>query len=593
MLAGDDGAPVVAGGGASHATVMSAHGKARGKAFDPIKATNAQLRKFASAKLPMHKVTVTWRSGPKKKKQWLSKEKLIALIQRQLKEAERKEHSPLDNADPSLLAHAFWASASGAQILPAGKINPIGGLGLASALAVGLEVHLWTYHDKIENLPCEPLSWFRTGDDSGAPVMAGSVGSRLPGIGSGSLHIRDARDLLSEADFKRMRRNGFPWGNIADVVRFRAVHAENREKGAWAIDLDTIWVRRPTRERCPSSSGAVYATCAARNRVGKDRDWWKWRYLQQPGRRSYMLPPLYFSHKSKILDSVVDVIAPALSGPPPKQYTQWLDHIEHKVIQAGCSGDFQNVETFHPVHNWVPSSALLKDPVIAGFPKKFDYAFNTAATVLRKSVAFNNPWQTTMPGKELRKQEWDAKLDFPRDSFFGEILCALTDNPSRAGGIDPANIRQYLSEQTFAWLHDKQDAPAPAGSSSPPSSAMAETDGPSSCVVAPTGGHQSADACSAPPLSMSELPTGSPPEPPQGWDEVLSTLVDLRNCAAMSVLWEPMPERGRACILQAIRKRGLTYGPWLQDDGAAEESAPQDRGSARMRSPPRRAKARS
>ena len=191
------------------------------------------------------------------------------------------KHRVASKKDPDLVAHAFWISVmpgDTASIAEQGRLTPICALGLHSALAVGFNVSLWSYHDTFD-LP---------------PLL-----QEHP-----QLQIRDAREHLSEDKFMDMLHRKWSLGNIADVVRYRSAKTDNLHRGAWVIDLDTWWLRQPTAANSPSSTGHIMATCAARNRRANDNLHWKFMYLSTPEERTHMLPPVYFPRGSVVLQEI-------------------------------------------------------------------------------------------------------------------------------------------------------------------------------------------------------------------------------------------------------------------------------------------------
>ena len=133
---------------------------------------------------------------------------------------------------------------------------------------VGFKVFLWSFHDTFDV----------------HPLLKSHP----------QFHFRDAREHLSIDKFLDMLRAEWPWGNISDIIRFRSAREQNLETGAWVLDLDTWWLRRPTAENSPSSTGHVIATCAARNRRVDGKKHWKYMYLSRPGVRPCVPPPNVF-----------------------------------------------------------------------------------------------------------------------------------------------------------------------------------------------------------------------------------------------------------------------------------------------------------
>ena len=250
--------------------------------INPHETNQIALRKMCRH-LPAPTIPSRSRNG-RNTKQWLKADQIRFLIQRQLSEQKVKtsdKHRVASKKDPDLVAHAFWISVmpgDTASIAEQGRLTPICALGLHSALAVGFNVSLWSYHDTFD-LP---------------PLL-----QEHP-----QLQIRDAREHLSEDKFMDMLHRKWSLGNIADVVRYRSAKTDNLHRGAWVIDLDTWWLRQPTAANSPSSTGHIMATCAARNRRANDNLHWKFMYLSKPEERTHMLPPVYFPRGSVVLQEI-------------------------------------------------------------------------------------------------------------------------------------------------------------------------------------------------------------------------------------------------------------------------------------------------
>ena len=247
-----------------------------------------------------------------KKKSYLTADEIRGLIGRQLKEKEVRE-DPLHRraaheAEPQgAVMHAFWASATrgpDAKLAATGKLTPTNGLGLASLLELGAIVYLWTYHTEFENLDVESSPEGGCLSPPHGGCLSSPQGGCLSPPGGGCLKLVDAKAVLPESQFVGMLRNDWPWGNISDVVRFRGAFLFNRlGNPAWIIDLDTIWLRSPCAALCPSVSGHIFATQAARQRVHGDAQYWKTRYLRVPEERSYAVPPFFFPSRSCVLEA--------------------------------------------------------------------------------------------------------------------------------------------------------------------------------------------------------------------------------------------------------------------------------------------------
>ena len=131
----------------------------------------------------------------------------------------------------------------GAALAEEGTLTPLSILGLHSAVRVGITVNLWTYHHSWANLLV---------DDFDNKVV-----------------LHDAREIVPLEEMMSMLENKWPWGNISDIVRFKAADAWN-ERDSLVLDLDTIWLRPPDAQHLPCVTGHRFATCAAAQRVSED-----------------------------------------------------------------------------------------------------------------------------------------------------------------------------------------------------------------------------------------------------------------------------------------------------------------------------------
>ena len=460
--------------------------------------------------LPIHKVVPNYAiGGDHTKKKYLKASQIRYLIQRQLKEQSVRA-TVSEFPEPNPVAHAFWCSAEkgeNAAIKDRGELTACCGIGLASALEVGFNVVLWTYHREFMNLP---------------------QARRLQ-----HLEMRDARALIPENIFLSMLRLNWAWGNISDVIRLRGAKLENGTSGSWVIDLDTIWLRTPSKSNCMSYTGHIFATCGAQNRVSEDARYWKYRYLREPEQRSYLVPPLYFPRRSSVL---ADIQAKLYDeGGPPKQYTYWLTCLEDILIEKGYSGDCQEVVTFHPVHNWVPLSAL-QDPRQETVGEKFRYAYNKAEFVLQKAVAFNNPWQTTMPGKGATNARCVSKLEFRSGSFFWKVL----------QHFQLEVLQQYVHPESYNLLR----------ALTPPTKRVRYTRK-QPVISLPSAGtsgwHLLVDQTTQ--TTDSDGATKA-----QHLHQIRDTIIHLRNSASVGVIWDHFTEDTRAYLLDTARARGLSRG---------------------------------
>ena len=370
-------------------------------------ANSTKLRKLVQA-LPVKKVVVSWRTKAGVKK-WVRAEKIVALIKRQ-----RAEHHVLHSpaytdrvaAELSLDAVAFWVKletsidGSERQLAPDGKLTPICRLGLFTAMRAGLLVRLYTYHDRISNLP--------------------------PHASPGSLTICNAAEILPFREFQaQMMATGWPEANMSDFFRIMAKCSSNSERGGWLIDLDTIWLRRPdmgTLKACSgprpvTTTGHVFGTQQSKRRQRRDEEYWKVNYLITPGTRSYIIPPLYFPKGSSILPDMAALVQKQCqSFCQPGDYNFFLKKLTDLVLQSGFSGDFAPPHVFNPIPNWLGLQEFTKPSVTA-------LGQIDAEAVLERCVSFNNAWQSNRLGKS--QVELETRMCFEANSFFDKVIAQL------------------------------------------------------------------------------------------------------------------------------------------------------------------------
>jgi len=465
--------------------------KAKPPRLDPDATNQTALRGMCKhlplPVVPAYKVSNT---GPKK---YISNDVIRSLIRRQLKEQEVALDIQLRQTARTefrFLAHGFWANATkgpGAELAAKGTLTPINAVGLASLLEVGATVYLWTYHTEFTNLPEHP-----------------------------QLFLKDARTVLAEQEFLKLRICSWTWGNIADIVRLRAAFEANREGDpCWIVDVDTCWLAAPCLVSCPSVSGHRFATCAAQRRISGDAAYWKHQYLLRPTERSYMLPPLFFPPRSCILKSVQAKLV--VQSKPPKQYTHYLECIKDEVIALGYSGDFQEVYTFHALHNWLPLGDMTR-PEKGCRPAMHNYEILSAIQVLCKAVGFNNPWQTSM-----RKEDGErtALLSFQDGSFFQQVFSHMK--------LPDDVLRQSLDADSFKVLCEHGQGQDPQGKEKRRKTETAVVEG--------------------------------------GYAGILEAIITVRNCSAFSVLWDHLPEDSKQLVVSEFERRGLRspYLVWHAD----------------------------
>ena len=79
------------------------------------------------------------------------------------------------------------------------------------------------------------------------------------------------------------------------------------------------------------------------------------------------------------------------------------------------------VSLFHPIHNWESRELLCRKEVPVN--AKFGYEHMSADEVLRESVAFNVPWQSS---RDTDHGQRVNKLDFEEGSFYHKVLSHLS-----------------------------------------------------------------------------------------------------------------------------------------------------------------------
>ena len=223
---------------------------------------------------------------------------------RQRKEAEVLKcafHREQTAKEVALEAHAFWMNVRQSQdglVAPEhGSLGPFNKLGLYSAIRQGFKVFLWTYHRTIEDLPNS-------------------------GLGPGQVILQKAHDILPVEQFERMLDRNWCLPNIADVVRFLALHSVG--KPGWFIDCETVWLQTPTQDNLErdghsTSTGEHFGTQLAKRRQSGDAAFWQTDYSLKPGERSYPIPPFYFVENSSVLQHMVGIASSALKGPPSQR----------------------------------------------------------------------------------------------------------------------------------------------------------------------------------------------------------------------------------------------------------------------------------
>ena len=490
--------------------------------LNPEETDQRRLRSMC-AELP-RPVVPNWPiGGDNSRKKYLSSDNIRFLVRRQLEEEavqQNKAYREARATDPACVAHMFWTTATkgaSAAIAPEGKLTHIAALGLHTALNVGFTVYLWSYHDTFD---MEPLLKSHS-----------------------QLHFEDAREHLSMVKFMDMLRAKWPWGNIADVVRFRAAHKLSDHQGAWVLDLDTFWLRKPTAANSPSATGHIVATCASRPRRGKDRAHWKYMYLAKPEERTCALPPMYFPPSSIVLEELQRHLWDA--GAPPAMYTHWLNIVEQRMIAHGFSSDFQPPIRYHPCHNWVTLQTLRNPQKEANAMRKPSYGFeyNPAELVISKSVALNNPWQTTMPGKVVAEKDRTGPMKFLAGSFFCKLFRKLP--------LAPEVLQLHLEAQAYYHAFGTQAPPRLIAT------CQDSGDGNAFKKAKTTQGYTW-----------------------QGHDnlavaEIIDTLVEQRGSAAMDRVWQNLPSRGRQLLLAEIQRRGLDHGGLIScAAGACQPATP-------------------
>ena len=459
--------------------------------------------------------------GDNATKRFVSNKNIRFLIRRQLAEqrvARDATHKHCRGLNPNLLAHAFWTNAStgpGATIRHQGSLTHVSAVGLHTALETGFTVNLWTFHEAFDMDPS--LRWHPR------------------------LQLRDAKEHVPLEKFMDMLRAKWPWGNIADVIRFRAAFAGSGDGGAWVLDLDTFWLRRPTAANSPSATGHIIATCAARHRQFRDAEHWKVMYLSKPGVRTSALPPMYFPRRSQILKDLMDKLWD--TGAPPRLYTHWLREIEKLMVESGFGGDFQPPMRYHPCHIWVPLSTLIDPQKEQKQLDTYQYGwpYHTAEEVVQETVAFNNPFQTSAPGKS--KEHRIAPMTFAADSWFHKVFNHLH--------LAPAVLGRHLSPATFEVL-------VPRRRRSGKRKAEVDTVAEAAAVDASRPAFPSSSAAQCPPRGGAGPRSG-----PVAAQQMVDCFIAHRNSASMGVFWESLGAEAREFLLAETASRGLRRGAFM------------------------------
>ena len=146
-----------------------------------------------------------------------------------------------------------------------------------------------------------------------------------------------------------------------------------------------------------------------------------------------------------------------------------LREIHGFALECGC-GDFQPVERFSPIHNFVPADALLSDEALRKLPvASYSWEKPSLGNILRRSVAVNHPWQTSRPGHKscLSKYQRIAASDL---SLLAQLIGSLGAPIDVLDKVmvctqevrEPKSKRRVVGKQTckrpdgFVCLHDRR-----------------------------------------------------------------------------------------------------------------------------------------
>ena len=332
-----------------------------------------------------------------------------------------REWAKAFDASPAVykFGHAFWHEASSAGMSARaraiqGKVTlpDICVEGLASAHSVGgLEVILWSFHRRVENLP--------------DGVRLGNAGDLVP--------YSRCEDMVKQ---NRLAM-------LADCIRTKAV----RDLGGWGIDCDLHWFQEaPKPAWCEEEGWAhMFATMSARadGRVGIAK-WMVSEYLKVPGTRSYPATPFLCPLQSPVMEQLwqwwdQEILGLAKLAP---DYNVFLKKLRVAVIECGLEKAFCDASAFCPL----PYS--LGGKVLKDRPEAFDGQLEVPYSQLfEKSFGANCFWSSTKPpAKPPAKQRAGQKESYAKSQGSFERLTPGSLWHAIQGSVRQAREKAKLEE---------------------------------------------------------------------------------------------------------------------------------------------------
>ena len=177
--------------------------------------------------------------------------------------------------------------------------------------------------------------------------------------------------------------------HIVDIIRLRALAQDAGSTGGWFVDLDTVWLKRPSS--ITTISGHIFGSQPAKPRTSGDRKFFKTAYVRSPSVREYLSPPFHFPAKSVLLPAALEFAQSLLTHPAPSMldYNVIMDDIKNKMIGLGFRVDVQAAGRFCPVPNWIPWTAVACQEWQAF--TSFGVPILSAEALLEQAVCINFP----------------------------------------------------------------------------------------------------------------------------------------------------------------------------------------------------------
>ena len=239
--------------------------------------------------------------------------------------------------------------------------------------------------------------------------------------------------------------------HIADIIRLGALQQKIDSTGGWFVDLDTVWLQRPSA--ITTISGHIFGSQAAKPRVSGDRKFFKTRYARTPDVREYLSPPFHFPEKSVLLPSVLGFAQTLLTHPAPStlDYNIIMDDIRDKMASLGLRVDVQAADRFCPVPNWLPWNAVACEEWRAF--KSFGAQLLSQEALLQQAVCINFPSCTCRGAGQPTHgaASWDTRV-----WSFGSLLHQLINVVGSAIPLPPHLLGSAEKREPWRRLRAKQ-----------------------------------------------------------------------------------------------------------------------------------------